>query len=390
MASTAQTARLPEREMLLDALPDAIVIVDRDGRIVLANEQTLRLFSYSRAELIGQAVEMLVPEGMAKRHFRMRQAHTDSPRPRPLGALNELCARHRNGTEFPVEISLGPVHIDQDLMTCATIRDVSEKRLAQSRLMQQENALKELKRQLEAKVARRTAQLQATMDELQAFSYSVSHDLRAPLRAIDGFSRVLQRRKAEQLDTEAMSMLGRIRGAATRMATLIDQLLSLARISRQGLQRRDVNLSSLATELGAELAAGEPGRKVRWNIQSGLLAHADPALMRSVLSNLLGNAWKFTAHKDEVLIEFGQIPGDGSGYFVRDNGAGFDMRYADKLFGAFQRLHSEHEFPGSGIGLATAQRVIHRHGGRIWAEGVPDEGASFYFTVGRDEDNDDD
>lgn len=227
-------------------------------------------------------------------------------------------------------------------------------------------------------------QLALANKELEAFSYSVSHDLRAPLRSMDGFSQALLEDYADKVDAEGKNHLQRIRGAAQYMADLIEALLTLSRVTRSELHRTSLDLSALARAIAAELQQREPERQAEWVIQDGLAAEGDPRLVRAVLENLLGNAWKFTAARGPARIEFGVWPGsDGRPtLYVRDNGAGFDMAYKDKLFGAFQRLHTQAEYGGTGIGLATVQRIIHRHGGRIWAEGAPDQGATFYFTLG--------
>ena len=230
-------------------------------------------------------------------------------------------------------------------------------------------------------------ELEGTNRELEAFSYSVSHDLRAPLRAIDGFSQILQEDYEGALDDEGLDYLGRVRAASRQMATLIDDLLDLSRVGRRPLRREPVDLASLATGIIEELKESQPGREVEFVAGKNIMAWADVSLLKVALENLLGNAWKFTAREREARIEFGadRDPGPGSlapVYYVRDNGAGFDQAYADKLFGAFQRLHRQDEFEGTGIGLATVARIVHRHGGRVWAEGRVGEGATFYFTLG--------
>ena len=216
--------------------------------------------------------------------------------------------------------------------------------------------------------------------ELEAFAYSVSHDLRTPLRAIDGFSRILSEKYADILDAKGSDYLRRTRAAAQRMAELIDDLLELSRLTRAEMRQTNVDLSDIVHELKMHLQESQPYRAVDFVIQDGLVVRGDERLLRSALENLLGNAWKFTGKQDHALIEFGMETQQGEPVFlVRDNGAGFNMKYADKLFGAFQRLHSMTEFPGTGIGLAITQRVIHRHGGSIWAEGAVGHGATFYF-----------
>jgi signal transduction histidine kinase len=248
--------------------------------------------------------------------------------------------------------------------------------------MRAEKEVRELNRLLEERVALRTAQLEAANKELEAFSYSVSHDLRAPLRAIDGFSRIIEEDHATRLDKEGKDLFRRMREAADRMGQLITALLDLSKRTRGEMKRVPVDLSLTAKAAAEELARAQPERKADFVIAEGITVSGDPAMLRAAVENLLENAWKFTGKRETARIEFGVDRRDGNDvYFVRDNGAGFDMAYANKLFGAFQRLHAGSEFPGIGIGLATVQRIIDRHGGRIWAEGEPDKGATFYFTL---------
>ena len=245
-----------------------------------------------------------------------------------------------------------------------------------------EEALRDAHRELEHRVAERTAQLEATNQELEAFSYSVSHDLRAPLRGIDGFSNALLQDYGESLEETAKGYLHRVRAGAQRMGGLIDDLLKLSRFSRVEIHLKEVNLSELAQEIADELQERDPQRQVAFSIAPGLVVEGDKGLLRVVLENLLNNAWKFTQKQLHAAIELGMMQEeDQLVYFVKDNGAGFDMHYANKLFTAFQRLHSPAEYEGTGIGLATVQRIIHRHGGRLWAGGEVDKGATFYFTL---------
>jgi PAS domain S-box-containing protein len=241
--------------------------------------------------------------------------------------------------------------------------------------------LRELQTRLDLRVRDRTAELAATVQELEAFCYSVSHDLRAPLRAIDGFCHALLDDYGELLDERGHDYLRRSRAAASRMGELIDGLLKLSRIGRAALRQVDIDLSGLARQVASDLEKAYPQRRLRFSIQDGLVARGDP-LLRTVLENLLENAVKFTIGSPQALVEFGAIRQSGQlVYFVRDNGVGFNMEYSKHLFGAFRRLHAASEFPGTGVGLASVQRVIHRHGGRVWAEAAEGQGATFYWTL---------
>jgi light-regulated signal transduction histidine kinase (bacteriophytochrome) len=255
-------------------------------------------------------------------------------------------------------------------------RDITERKVS-------EQEIRRLNAELEDRVQERTAQLEVAVKELEAFSYSVSHDLRAPLRSIEGFSRAIVEDYAEKLDEVGINYLNRIRASSQRMSDLIDDMLKLSRITRSSLHREQVDLSDLAAEVAAEISAAEPQRKVEWKIGPGLLIHADASLMRIVLENLLGNAWKFTQNHASALIVLDKTENDGSVvYYIKDDGAGFDMKYAHNLFSPFQRMHSASEFEGTGIGLATVQRIIHRHGGLVWVESKIEQGTTFYFTLG--------
>lgn len=262
--------------------------------------------------------------------------------------------------------------------------DLTERRRTEEALRERDKEVLRLNAELEQRVQERTSQLEAINRELEAFSYSVSHDLRAPLRSIRGFSEVLLQRYAQQLDPRGQEFLKRTCESSQQMDRLIDDLLKLSRVSRSELQRQAVNLSSLAVAIGDELGRVEPKREVAFIVAPDLRVQGDERLLRVMLENLLRNAWKFTARQSAPRIEFG-FDQNAHAFFVRDNGAGFDMAYADKLFGVFQRLHSATEFPGTGVGLATVQRIINRHGGSVWAEGAPERGATFYFSLPAEE-----
>ena len=244
-------------------------------------------------------------------------------------------------------------------------------------------AVTKLNAQLEDRVLRRTQQLQTANDELEAFSYSVSHDLRSPLNTINGFSQLLLKSDGDQLSEKGKHYLARIRASSTKMGTLIDGLLSLAKLSSAALNRGDVDLTAMSCKLVEELRDPEPDRVVDINIQAGLMINGDPHMVTVIMQNLIGNAWKYSSKTPHARIEIGsETTAEGlTCIFVRDNGAGFDMAYAEKLFDVYQRLHQDTEFAGMGIGLANVKRVIERHGGRIWAHAAPGEGATFRFTL---------
>ncbi len=278
---------------------------------------------------------------------------------------------------------------NEDPAIFATSSDVAElvqsfKSLTEQRRLAAEE-IHNLNMELEQRVKDRTSQLEAANKELDAFAYSVSHDLRAPLRGIDGFSLALLEDYADNLDTQGKDYLHRIRNACVRMGRLIDDLLQLSRITRGEIHLETVNLSDMVRNIAEELQRSDQSRGVDVQISPSVIADADPVLIRTVLENLVGNAWKFTRNTGRPRIEFG-VTGDAGSkvYFVRDNGAGFNMAYVGRLFSAFQRLHKSDEFEGTGIGLASVQRIIHRHGGRIWAEGAERAGATFYFTLGEE------
>jgi signal transduction histidine kinase len=251
-----------------------------------------------------------------------------------------------------------------------------------SQIQERDAALRQAHDELEQRVEERTKELATINKELESFSYSVSHDLRAPLRSIDGFSQALLEDYGDKLDSGGRDDLERVRRAAQRMSVLIDDMLNLSRVTRSAMRREKLDLTAVARSIARELQETEPGRRVEFVIENDLSAVGDSQLVRAAMENLLRNSWKYTSAHPSARIEFGKSRQNGRpAFFVRDDGAGFDPRYADRLFGAFQRLHTATEFPGTGVGLATVQRIIHRHGGEIWAEGAVEKGATFYFTL---------
>ncbi|HEX2733601.1 MAG TPA: PAS domain S-box protein [Polyangiaceae bacterium] len=476
---------------LLESAPDAMVIVDQHGKIVLVNSQTERLFDYPRRDLIGQPVEILVPDRFRGVHPEYRSRYFADPRTRAMGSGLELWGRRRNGTEFPVEISLSPLETEDGLLASSTIRDVTERKRADElrsqlaaivdssndaiigedltatvrswnrgaervfgysaqemlgkpvsllfppgtegaeleiieklKVGEQVTSFEAVRRhkdgrdidvsvtispildsrgqvigaskvardiserkRAEETIARSRDAMQAANRELEAFSYSVAHDLRAPLRGIDGFSLALLEDYSSKLDAEGLRYLKRVRESAQHMAQLIESLLSLAQINRGELRRERVDLSALGRIVAERLKSSQPERNAEFLIAKGMITTGDSRLLGVVLENLLGNAWKFTRNHSPAHIEFSSTIEDGKTiYCVKDNGAGFDMTFAGKLFGVFQRLHTINEFEGTGIGLATVMRILRRHAGRIWAEGKVGEGASFYFTLNERDD----
>ncbi|HYC56674.1 MAG TPA: ATP-binding protein, partial [Candidatus Binatia bacterium] len=289
----------------------------------------------------------------------------------------ETVRRRSNGTLIDVSVCMSAIHDQRgEIVGASSIeRDITRRKQA-------EEALQSLNAELEARVTERTEALEAALSELEAFSYSVSHDLRSPLRALQGFSAALQEDCKDRLDEHDLDLLGRIRSAAGRMDRIIDDLLQLSQASHRRIEQESVDVTELARDVAAELQAHRGDRRVRWEIQPQMTAWGDPGLLLLVLQNLLGNAFKYSRDTEDAVIEVGtEADGERTTFYVRDNGAGFEAQYADKLFRPFQRLHRRDEFEGSGIGLATVDRVIRRHGGRVAAEGSVGEGATFRFTL---------
>lgn len=373
---SASAQRPPHQPYLevVDSVNQVLFRIDAEGRLVFLNEywNALSGFALEHSRLRTLS-DFLHPDDRA----RARDALWGMLKGEAEAWSGELRLRTRGGEIRWIGIDCRRVKDkDEEVWVAGTLDDISSRKIA-------ELSLRNLNQELEARVRARTAELEAANSELEAFSYSVSHDLRAPLRAIDGFARILAEEAGPRLEAEQRDQLARIRSAAERMAILIDAMIDLATVTLQPLKRATVNLSTLAESVIRELHTEAPERVVAVEITRDLVVNADPALMLVLLDNLLRNAWKFTSRTPDARISFGARHEGGRTVFsVEDNGAGFDMHYANKLFKPFQRLHAQHDFPGTGIGLATTQRIIGRHEGRIWVDAQPGAGARFSFVLG--------
>jgi PAS domain S-box-containing protein len=358
---------------LVEHSREAITLLDADGVLLYSSPANRDVLGGDPDAAIGRSVLSAIHPD---------DAHTfGAVLARPGVPISGMIrARHADGSWRWIEgTGVNLLHDPNVGAIVVNFRDVTERKRAQ-------DEIERFNRELERRVVERTAEIEAANRELQAFSSSVSHDLRTPLRAVDGFAAVLLEDHAAELSPPARQYLERIRAASRRMGELIDELLTLSRVAQTALNREPVDLSQLARAIAAELQQAQPRREVTVEVADGLIADADPALMRVVLENLLGNAWKYTGRHPQARIAFDRVVQGGAPVFlIRDDGAGFDMSAANRLFEPFQRLHDPAEFDGTGIGLATVQRIIRRHGGRVWAEGALEAGATFYFTLCADE-----
>jgi two-component system cell cycle sensor histidine kinase/response regulator CckA len=374
-------AKLRERELwlatTLKSIGDGVVATDPANRVTFLNPVAEALTGWSSDQAVGRIAEDILtivsnrdPELSSQLREALSEPTTNTP-----GKGMSLVSR--SGRTVPVEDSAAPI-VDgtgEVLGKVTVFRDITERTRA-------EKAIQELNAELEKRVIERTAQLQAANKELQSFNYSIAHDLRAPLRGIDGFSAILIEQHTANLSQEGLKCLKRIREGAERMRQLIEDMLRLARVAQCDYSPQEVDLTELAGNVIEELQAQHKDRQVSFILQDGVTVMGDGPLLRIMMENLLSNAWKFTGKTAAPRIEFGSFQDEGKQVcYVRDNGVGFDMKHADKLFGVFQRLHSTEAFEGTGIGLAIVERIIHRHGGRIWANSAPNRGSTFYFMI---------
>jgi PAS domain S-box-containing protein len=379
IAQLAEEEHEAQVRLLLDSTAEAIYGVNLEGTCTLVNAACLRMLGYeSEDDLLGRNMHEIMhhtyPDGRPypkeKCHVRLATLAGESSH------VDTEVHWRSNGTSYPVEYWSHPIQRNDEIIgTVVTCVDITER-------VKTENELKLYRDELEQRVAERTARLTAVNRELESFSYSVSHDLRSPLRAIDGFSQALLDEYHDVLDIDGQHYLERVRNAAQRMGSLIDDMLNLSRVTRSEIKHEIVDLTALGWQVIDELQKREPQRKVEINIMPKINVKGDQSLLHIVLENLLGNAWKYTGEKKSASIEFGtEILDNETVFYIQDNGIGFDMDYANKLFIPFQRLHSAEKFPGTGIGLATVARIIERHSGRIWADASPNLGARFRFTL---------
>lgn len=340
---------------LLDSAPDATVIVDENGVIQMINHQTENLFGYTRKELIGQQVELLIPPELKDKHIHHRGTFSKAARVRSMGAGIELNALKKNGTRFPVEISLSPIQTEDGMLVSASVRDITIRKTLEN-------------------------ELRKSNEEMEAFTYSVSHDLRAPLRGIIGFTAILEEEYASKLDDEARRITGVIKHNTLKMGHLIDDLLGFSRAGKQEILKTMINSKQMVQEIITEI--GLSANSIKWDIHSLSPVEGDINTIRQVWVNLISNAIKYSGNKEQAVIEIGSSFDNGfANFYIKDNGVGFDELYKHKLFKVFQRLHDQEEFEGTGIGLALVEKIVSRHGGKVWAEGTPGEGACFYFSI---------
>ncbi|MDH5259179.1 MAG: PAS domain S-box protein [Gammaproteobacteria bacterium] len=361
---------------LIHLANDGIILIDEDEKIFVYNDGAEKVFGHTANEILGKSIETLIPyENRKHHHQHIKTFKTANTSSRNMHSRNQISGLRKNGEAFPAEAAISKIKHNNRWVYMVILRDISENH----HLMQE---LEHYKRHLEELVEKRTHELQNMNKELESFSYSVSHDLRAPLRSIDGFSQALLEDYQDQLDELGRHYLTRLRTASQNMGELIDNMLILSRVTRHDIQQQTVDMSEIARTIAEGLKQQDEHRDVKIVIPDELKIQGDAHLIKIMLDNLIGNAWKYSSKTAHAVIEFGKSEKEGEDiYYIKDNGSGFDMKYASKLFVAFQRLHSAIDYAGSGVGLATVYRIINRHNGRIWAEATPDKGATFYFTL---------
>ena len=364
---------------LIHLANDGIILIDEDEKIFVYNDGAEKVFGHAANEILGKSIETLIPHESRKHHHQqIKTFKTASTSSRNMHSRNQISGLRKNGETFPAEAAISKIKHNNRWVYMVILRDISESH----HLMQE---LEHYKRHLEELVEQRTQELQNMNKELESFSYSVSHDLRAPLRSIDGFSQALLEDYENQLDDLGQHYLTRLRSASQNMGDLIDNMLILSRVTRHDIQQQTVEMSAIARDIAKSLEQQDKYRDVKFKITDQLEVRGDAHLIKIMLDNLIGNAWKYSSKTAHAVIEFGKTEKEGEDvYYIKDNGSGFDMKYASKLFVAFQRLHSAIDYAGSGVGLATVYRIINRHNGQIWAEATPDKGATFYFTLNPD------
>jgi PAS domain S-box-containing protein len=358
---------------ILSIAEDAVISMNEDQRITLFNQGAEEIFGYTEREALGQPLDFLLPSRLRGTHYQLVNGFAESTDvSRLIGGRREIFGCRKDGTEFPAEASISKLELGTEKVFTVMLRDITERKLADQRI-----------EKLNLTLQGHAEQLAAANKELEAFSYSVSHDLRAPLRHIHGFADLLQKKNSSSTDEDSRRYANTICESAKRMGRLVDDLLAFSRMGRAEMRLTLVNVDRLVSDIIRELESDTGGRNIVWKTDRLPDVQGDPSMLRLVLTNLLSNAVKYTRPRAEAHIEIGSTNGnkDETVFFVRDNGVGFDMKYVDKLFGVFQRLHRADEFEGTGIGLANVRRIIHRHAGRTWARGAVDGGATFYFSL---------
>ena len=359
-------------QRILDTALDSVVLLEPDGTIRSWFGASESMLGYSAAEAVGRDFfELLIPNRYLDLLKQGIASYISWGEGAIVGSRTELEVVRADGVELPVELSISAATTEGRTIFCAFLHDLKNRRLAEARI-------RDMNRILEARVQERTAELEAAVEELEGFSYSVSHDLRAPLRGINGFATLLLNEYRDQLGSDGIEHIQRITVSTKRMARLIDDLLGFARLARVEVKRQTIDFSKMATETCQDVAM-RWSHPVEVHVEPGLTVSADQALLRLILTNLIENAWKFTSKTAHARVDIGHDP--ERGFFVRDNGAGFDPAFTPRLFRPFERLHASEDFPGSGIGLANVERVVRRHGGKLSADGCPDKGATFSFTL---------